>query len=882
MRNRFMRRAVVCILALAMMLSFDGVSTIASAAKAKAKAPKISSKSIVVKVGSSKKVTIKNKPKKAKVTWKSKNKKIAKVSKSGKIKGMKAGKTTVTATVKYKKGKKTVKKVLKAKVTVKKKKAAAKATKKPTTTKAPATTKKPVATKAPTVTKTPVPARTPEADPKPANVVADGKVSDSNLTTEHKSRYGAVTKDNGMMRTNLSAQDITPAMGMGWNIGNSLEQTGAGSIETMTDAEKAALTDADWVKGYETNAGNPVSTQKLFAGLKRYGINTIRIPIAWSNMMVQEKQSDGSTYYRINEAYFDRVEEVINYCLNEEMYVIINDHWDGQWWGMFGDADLSVRAQAWKKYEDMWTQIANRYIDYSDRLIFEGANEELGERLNDNWKGTGGTKGVLTRKETYALTNEINQKFVDIIRKSGINADGTKNNNYYRMLLIPGYDTNLHQTCGDKYSNKAGDKYTNNPTEPNDDYTYTMPTDVSENGISKLFVSIHYYDPLGWGIAKTSATYETPKGTSTFKDTWGSEEDYAAMAEDFESIKEAYTSKGYGVIFGEFGCVSVNKDGIPEYFKEFFQSCQKYGAVPVMWDEGGIVDRKGTGNAAYAYFVYEDIGQVFCDVMGKTVTLKEAASKLTTMTGKPEDPVAENQDPLVVATWNGNFMRNTNGSGSVNYDELQKVFGKNSVMTMAGNTTGAMFETLSTTTNSNYPGLKLEASSDTYRWHAHYNLVNGKGESDWSQIKEPGIRITMHDDMISKSAQLQLVYTNGMWQGDDTFEWKYESTYEQVESVSGSEYTKEQIAALPSTVNYFSKEGEAFSDSLPKLDENNQPILAETAWQGKALHLNPKYLANDPIILLTSNTYLGVDFVKVEIVDLAYTSDGKDYVKAEQ
>lgn len=86
------------------------------------------------------------------------------------------------------------------------------------------------------------------------------------------------------------------------------------------------------------------------------------------------------------------------------------------------------------------------------------------------------------------------------------------------------------------------------------------------------------------------------------------------------------------------------------------------------------------------------------------------------MTGKPEDPVAENQDPLVVATWNGNFMRNTNGSGSVNYDELQKVFGKNSVMTMAGNTTGAMFETLSTTTNSNYPGLKLEASSDTYRW----------------------------------------------------------------------------------------------------------------------------------------------------------------------
>ena len=101
--------------------------------------------------------------------------------------------------------------------------------------------------------------------------------------------------------------------------------------------------------------------------MKRYGINTIRIPIAWSNMMVQEKQSDGSTYYRINEAYFDRVEEVINYCLNEEMYVIINDHWDGQWWGMFGDADLSVRAQAWKKYEDMWTPVSYTHLDVYKR-----------------------------------------------------------------------------------------------------------------------------------------------------------------------------------------------------------------------------------------------------------------------------------------------------------------------------------------------------------------------------------------------------------------------------------------------------------------------------------------------------------------------------------
>lgn len=853
MRNKFMGRLLACVLALAMILSYDGLSGMASAAK-KQKTPKISTKSVSIKVGASKKVTIKNKPKKAKVTWKSKKKSIAKVNKSGKITGVKAGKTTVTAKLTYKKGKKKVSKTFKVKVTVTAKKKIT-ATKKPVQTVAPTQTVTPTqnvtVTAAPTntpvaiVTRTPVPARTPEAAPKEANIVTDGTVDDTNLTDEHTSRYGLKTKDNGLMRTNLSARDITPVMGLGWNIGNSLEQTGAGSCINLTPEEQNALTDAEWVKGYETNAGNAVSTQKLFDGLKKYGINTIRIPIAWSNMMSLEKQEDGSTYYRINEGYFDRVEEVMNYCLNNEMYVIINDHWDNQWWGMFGDKDESVRAQAWKKYEDMWTQIANRYIDYSDRLIFEGGNEELGERLNDNWQGEGGSKGVLTAEETYELTNQINQKFVDIIRGSGMNEDGKKNNNYYRMLLIPGYDTNLHQTCGDKYSDKV--------KKNNDKLTYKMPTDVEENGISKLFVSIHYYDPLGWGIAKTIATYETPKGTSTFQDTWGSEADYAAMLEDFEAVEEAYTSKGYGVIFGEFGVVSMNKDGIPDYFREFFSKCQECGAVPVMWDEGGYVDRKGSGNGNLAYFVYEDIGDVFCEISGNEVELKDAAKKKLTMTGKPANLVAENQNPLVVATWEGDFMRNTTASESVDLETIRKTFGDDFIMDMDGNKVGGAFKTKNITINPNYPDLDLVATSDTFRWHAHWQL------SDWTQLKEPCIRITMHDDEISKSGQLQLVYSNGLWEDGDDYEWKYESTYEQVEWEPGKDFRGEDI-------------------DVPKKDADGNLVLAETAWQEKVLKLNPKYLENDPVVLLTTNTFLGVDFVKVEICDAAYKADGSEYV----
>ena len=87
--------------------------------------------------------------------------------------------------------------------------------------------------------------------------------------------------------------------------------------------------------------------------------------------------------YTINEAYLDRVEEIINYALDNDMYVIINDHWDGSWWGMFGSSEQSDVDKAFEMYKSMWTQIANRYKKYSDRLIFEGANEELGDRLND-------------------------------------------------------------------------------------------------------------------------------------------------------------------------------------------------------------------------------------------------------------------------------------------------------------------------------------------------------------------------------------------------------------------------------------------------------------------------------------------------------------------
>lgn len=836
MKQKLRGKLIVWTLVCAMLFSVQGLSCTMTAS-AKAKAPKISKKSVTVKAGKSTKVTIKNKPAKAKVTWKSKNKKIATV-KNGKIKGVKAGSTKVTAKVTYKKAKKKVNKnfTVKVKVTA-------------------ADAKRPVVMKHPTPspvsqpTTSPQPTAQPQTttSPQPTAVPTVTPMQEvSNLTEEHPSVNGIVTKDNGLMRNNISAQDLASVMGLGWNVGNSLEQTLASSCTSLSPEEQEDLTDADWVTGYETNAANPVSTQTLFDGLKEYGIKTIRIPIAWTNLMKVEKQSDSSNYYKINDAYFNRVEEVMNYALNNEMYVIINIHWDNGWWGMFGDKDTSVRTEAWKKYEDFWKQIANRYAEYSDRLIFEGGNEELGERLNDDWKGGSVQTGTLTKEETYELTNQINQKFVDIVRGTGINEDGTKNNNYYRMLLIPGYDTNLHQTCGDKYSDKA--------KTGNDKLTYTMPTDVAENGVSRLFVSIHYYDPLGWGIAKTVASYETPKGTSEFQDTWGSEADYAAMQEDFDAVREAYIEKGYGVIFGEFGVVSTSKDGIPEYHKEFFSKCREYGGmVPVMWDEGTYVDRTGSGNKGKkAYFVYEDIGKVFSDITGMAPELSDRAAATLTHTGIPQDIVAENQNPLVVATWEGDFMRNTTTSADVDLDHIREVFGDEFINLYNDQEVGGIFRTNQITVNTDekYAGLSLTPTHSSEWWHSHFEI------SDWTKLEQPCMRITMHEDDISQAAQLQMGYSAEAPGNGGS--WRYDTTYEQAvwDRVDGKDVLRR--------------------------DEDGNIVLADTAWIGKTLMLDKKALENYPVLVITTNQFRGVDFQKIEFCDAAYNADGTPFQSAEK
>lgn len=473
--KKSVKKWIAIAISMAMVLTsvLTGNVTTGSAASA----PKLNFSKKTVTAGRKVTLKVKKKPAGSKILltkWKSSNKKVATVTKKGVVKAKKAGKTKITATVRYKKGKTKKTKKLSCTITVKAKKSTTKqedqivvtpapgnvVTITPNETKTPDALKtekpvqpgatsdvipsasasvsaKPSATPSASASVSTKPSATPSASAsvstKPsATPAASASVSTKPSTTKpttapivtpgsHLSANGIATIDDGVMRSDIDAYDIVHDMGIGINLGNTL------------DAVAGWLNGGGTVEDYETAWGAPVTTQEMITGMKKAGFHSIRIPVAWSNLM----KDDGT--YTINEDYFNRVETVMNYAFNAGMYAIVNIHYDGGWWARFGSKTESERTQAMVKYKAMWTQIANRFNEYSDHLIFEAANEELGERLNstDDYAGSG---YFTNTDDLYKQVTVINQAFVDTVR-------GTGGNNASRFLLIAGYNTDIAKTC---------------------------------------------------------------------------------------------------------------------------------------------------------------------------------------------------------------------------------------------------------------------------------------------------------------------------------------------------------------------------------------------------------------------------------------------------
>lgn len=325
--------------------------------------------------------------------------------------------------------------------------------------------------------------------------------------------------------SDLTAIEIAKHMGNGTNLGNTMEAYGRTTIGF--DAE---------VSEYETIWGQPITTAEMLQGMKDAGFDSIRIPVAWTNTMDLD-----SGDYTINPAYLDRVEEIVNYALDADMIVVINDHWDGGWYGMFGSATEATRNQAMELYTTMWTQVGERFQDYPYSVILESANEELGSRLND--ADLAADSGTLSEDECYEMNTVINQAFVDTIRSQG-------GNNKDRFLLIAGYNTDIYKTCDERFQ---------------------MPVDTVDD---KLLLSVHYYTP--WSYCGTTGDV-----------TWGTEKNYNEMNE-LLAMMTKFTDQGYGIIFGEYAALTKAdgslKNNTIEFTKNFLDNCDLYGYVPMLWD----------------------------------------------------------------------------------------------------------------------------------------------------------------------------------------------------------------------------------------------------------------------------------------------------------
>ena len=200
--------------------------------------------------------------------------------------------------------------------------------------------------------------------------------------------------------TGKTAMEITRMMDKGWNLGNTFDANGGNKNDVYSQ---------------EQSWGNPIVTKELIDGVKAAGFNTIRIPVTWYPHINQ------SNNYEIDEDFMNRINEVVDYAYDNDLFVIINLHHEA--W--VNDKDIHKNyVKIGEELVAVWSQIADHFAEYDQHLIFEGMNEPRAVGTAYEWSGT---------TECYDAVNYLNQLFVSCIRNNG------KGQNHERALLIPGY-----------------------------------------------------------------------------------------------------------------------------------------------------------------------------------------------------------------------------------------------------------------------------------------------------------------------------------------------------------------------------------------------------------------------------------------------------------
>lgn len=309
----------------------------------------------------------------------------------------------------------------------------------------------------------------------------------------------------------ITGLEIVAEMAPGVNLWNTLDANGPG-CEGLNS---------------ETCWGNPFTTLEMITDIKERGYNTLRIPVTWYNHL------GAAPDFIIDEAWLDRVEEVANYAFSNNMYVIINIHHDdydtdkaGTWLSPTNDR----KAASIDQLEKIWIQVANRFKEYGDYLIFETMNEPRAVGSAEEW--TGGSA------EHRAVVNELNLAAVNAIR-------GTGGNNAERFIMTPQVTAAGHSAVQDL---------------------------IIPNNDEKVIVSIHNYGPFSFTLQEPGV------------DRWGTEAEKEALRNDIKTYYDTFVSQGRAVIIGEWGAADRNNLAFRvAYYEVFAQACKDFQITPISW-----------------------------------------------------------------------------------------------------------------------------------------------------------------------------------------------------------------------------------------------------------------------------------------------------------
>ncbi len=358
-----------------------------------------------------------------------------------------------------------------------------------------------------------------------------------------------------------NAVALSGKLGYGWNLGNQMDAVING------------------VSG-ETFWGNAKCTRETMDGIKAKGFSTVRIPVTWMGHI-----GDAPDYV-VEAAWLDRVAEIAGYAKDAGLNAIVNIHHDDSpetgWLCVHKAAqNEAFKTEMMAKYKAVWKQIAQKFADEGDWLIFEGYNE-----LQDG--GWGGGGNLTDGGKQYSVINELAQAFVTTVRSTG-------GNNAGRYLAVLGYTANPSLTVNN----------------------LILPEDSARD---RLIVSVHFYDPSGYALGQNQAYTEWGHtGADGKKDPNHSEKN---VIDTFKMLKEKYLDNNIPVYIGECGVVNRPDDrakSFQQYWFEFvFKAAREYGLCPVVWDNGA----KSTGNESFGFIDHSDGSYIndskpLIDVMNK-------------------------------------------------------------------------------------------------------------------------------------------------------------------------------------------------------------------------------------------------------------------------